>query len=36
LVLGSPDPARFTTAMATDFLVHIAATATTALAPLRA
>ncbi|WP_159628174.1 DUF484 family protein [Massilia puerhi] len=36
LVLGSPDPARFTTAMATDFLVHIAATSTTALAPLRA
>jgi uncharacterized protein YigA (DUF484 family) len=36
LVLGSPDAARFTTAMSTDFLVHIAATATTALAPLRA
>ncbi|MDY0974501.1 DUF484 family protein [Massilia sp. CFBP9012] len=36
LVLGSPDPARFTTAMSTDFLVHIAATSTTALAPLRA
>jgi hypothetical protein len=36
LVLGSPDPARFTTAMATDFLVHIAATATVALQPLRA
>lgn len=36
LVLGSPDPARFTTSMATDFLVHIAATSTTALAPLRA
>lgn len=35
LVLGSPDPERFTTAMATDFLVHIAATATVALAPLR-
>jgi len=36
LVLGAPDAARFTTAMATDFLVHIAATATTALQPLRA
>ena len=36
LVLGSPDPARFTTAMATDFLVHIAATSTVALQPLRA
>ncbi|WP_020653765.1 DUF484 family protein [Massilia niastensis] len=36
LVLGSPDLERFTTAMATDFLVHIAATASTALAPLRA
>ena len=36
LVLGSPDPERFSTAMATDFLVHIAATSTTALAPLRA
>jgi uncharacterized protein YigA (DUF484 family) len=36
LVLGSPDATRFTTAMSTDFLVHIAATATTALAPLRA
>jgi uncharacterized protein YigA (DUF484 family) len=36
LVLGSPDPARFTTAMSTDFLVHIAATSTTALTPLRA
>lgn len=36
LVLGSPDPARFTVAMATDFLVHIAATATVALQPLRA
>ena len=36
LVLVSPDAARFTTAMSTDFLVHIAATATTALAPLRA
>lgn len=36
LVLGAPDPDRFTTAMGTDFLVHIAATASTALAPLRA
>lgn len=36
LVLGAPDLERFTTAMATDFLVHIAATASTALAPLRA
>lgn len=36
LVLGSPDPARFTTAMSTDFLVHIAGTSSTALAPLRA
>ncbi|OON60046.1 hypothetical protein B0920_22545 [Massilia sp. KIM] len=35
LVLGSPDPDRFTTVMGTDFLVHIAATASTALAPLR-
>lgn len=35
LVLGSPDPARFSTSMATDFLTHIAATSTTALAPLR-
>lgn len=36
LVLGSPDPERFGAAMATDFLVHIAETASTALAPLRA
>lgn len=36
LVLGSPDPERFTLAMATDFLVRIAATASTAMAPLRA
>jgi len=36
LVLGSPDPERFGAAMATDFLVHIADTAGTALAPLRA
>jgi uncharacterized protein YigA (DUF484 family) len=36
LVLGSPDPERFSASMATDFLVHIAETAATALAPLRA
>ena len=36
LVMGSPDPDRFTTVMGTEFLVHIAATASTALAPLRA
>jgi uncharacterized protein YigA (DUF484 family) len=34
LVLGSPDPERFSAAMATDFLVHIGETASTALAPL--
>jgi uncharacterized protein YigA (DUF484 family) len=36
LILGSPDPQRFTGQMATDFLVHIGETASTALAPLRA
>lgn len=36
LVLGSPDADRFGAAMATDFLVHIGETASTALAPLRA
>jgi len=36
LVLGSPDPSRFTTRMGTDFLVHIAQTASAALAPLLA
>ncbi|MCA1855944.1 DUF484 family protein [Massilia oculi] len=36
LVLGAPDAERFTSTMATDFLAHIAATASTALAPLRA
>jgi uncharacterized protein YigA (DUF484 family) len=36
LVLGSPDPQRFTETMATDFLTHIGETASTALAPLRA
>jgi uncharacterized protein len=35
LVLGAPDVERFTSTMATDFLAHIAATASTALAPLR-
>jgi uncharacterized protein YigA (DUF484 family) len=34
LVLGSPDPERFSAAMATDFLVHIGETASTALTPL--
>jgi len=34
LVLGSPDPDRFSASMATDFLVHIGETASTALAPL--
>ena len=36
LVLGASDPARFTDTMATDFLVHIGETASTALAALRA
>jgi uncharacterized protein YigA (DUF484 family) len=36
LILGSPDPQRFTENMATDFLTHIGETASTALAPLRA
>jgi uncharacterized protein YigA (DUF484 family) len=36
LVLGAPDPERFNATMATDFLVHIGETASTALAPLRA
>jgi uncharacterized protein YigA (DUF484 family) len=34
LVLGSPETERFSAAMATDFLVHIGETASTALAPL--
>jgi uncharacterized protein YigA (DUF484 family) len=34
LILGSPDSERFTALMATDFLVHIGETASTALAPL--
>lgn len=36
LIMGSPDPERFTALMATDFLVHIAETASVALAPLTA
>ena len=36
LVLGSSDPERFGATLGTDFLVHIADTAGTALAPLRA
>lgn len=36
LVLGSPDPERFGATMATDFLSHIAETASTALSPLLA
>jgi uncharacterized protein YigA (DUF484 family) len=35
LILGSPDPERFTASMGTDFLVHIGETASAALAPLR-
>jgi uncharacterized protein YigA (DUF484 family) len=36
LVMGSPDPERFTSLMATDFLVHIGETASVALSPLLA
>ena len=36
LVLGSPDAERFSPAMATDFLVQLGQSASTALAPLRA
>jgi uncharacterized protein YigA (DUF484 family) len=36
LVLGSPDPERFSAGMGTDFLVHIGETASAALAALRA
>jgi hypothetical protein len=36
LIMGSPDPQRFTADMGTDFLVHIGETASAALAPLRA
>jgi uncharacterized protein YigA (DUF484 family) len=35
LILGSPDAARFTANMATDFLVHIGETASVALAALQ-
>ena len=35
LVLGSPDPRRFSADMATDFLIHIGETASAALAALR-
>jgi uncharacterized protein YigA (DUF484 family) len=35
LILGSPDPARFTNDMGTDFLTHIGETASVALAGLR-
>ncbi len=34
LILGSPDPARFTSDMGTDFLIHIAETAGAAMACL--
>ena len=36
LILGSPDPERFTASMGTDFLIHIGETASAALASLRA
>ena len=36
LILGSPDPERFSASMGTDFLVHIGDTASAALAALRA
>ncbi|WP_028103135.1 DUF484 family protein [Pseudoduganella violaceinigra] len=36
LIMGSPDPERFTSLMATDFLVHIGESASVALAPLLA
>jgi uncharacterized protein YigA (DUF484 family) len=36
LILGSPDAERFTSAMATDFLIQIGATASAALGALRA
>lgn len=36
LIMGSPDPERFTSHMATDFLIHIGETASAALAALRA
>ncbi len=36
LIMGSPDPERFTAHMATDFLIHIGETASAALFALRA
>lgn len=36
LILGSPDPQRFSASMATDFLVHIGGTASAALSTLHA
>jgi hypothetical protein len=36
LILGSPDAERFTNSMATDLLVHVGATASSALAALQA
>jgi uncharacterized protein YigA (DUF484 family) len=36
LIMGSPDPERFTAHMATDFLIHIGETSSAALAALRA
>ena len=36
LILGSPDPARFTASMGTDFLIHIGQTASAALQALQA
>ena len=36
LIMGSPDPERFTAHMATDFLIHIGETASAALAALQA
>ena len=35
LIMGSPDPERFTAHMATDFLIHIGETASAALAALQ-
>ena len=36
LIFGSSDAERFTSSMATDFLVHVSATASAALAALQA
>jgi len=36
LILGSPDPQRFSASMATDFLIHIGGTASAALSALHA